>query len=823
MPDADVWEAGLNYAMKCGSFSICALACAVFLAVMGASGTAKAAAVVTEHNDNARSGDNLEETVLTPANVNRAQFGKLFRYAVDDQSYSQPLIVPGLTMAADEKVHDVVFITTVNDSVYAFDADSGDANGGNPLWHDNFIPAGGRPPANTDLAAAGACDGDYTDFTGKMGIAGTPVIDTHTATLYVVSRDIDAAGTYEQKLHALDLTSGAEKFGGPVTISGSYNGVKFDPELNNQRIALTEIDGAVYAGWSSHCDLGPYHGWLMAYNALTLAPTAVWADTSGPAGSDGGIWMGGQGLTVDSTGGIDVITGNGSWDGVTNFGQSFVKLSPGLSVLDYFTPSDYSALNNNDVDLGAAGALAIPGTSMIIGGGKQGKVYLLNSHKMGHQGATDDVLQEFQATFPPPGDTGHIHGSPVYFDAGAARFIYLWGENDYLRAFELDGSTLNPTAVATSTMKAPVSGAGMPGGFLSVSANGTSNGILWASTPYTGDANHGSVPGILHAFNASKLSGGSLVELWNSEQDPARDSFGNFAKFTFPTVANGRVYVSTFGDQSNGSGSLEVYGELSGVEQPLTPADPVALAQNGANSVSWAASNAATSYNVFRGTTHAAEAPVPEATHVTGTVYIDSGLVNGATYFYRVAAVNEAGTSTLSTETAAAVPGVAACFGARPAVLPGTLPAADYDTGGSNVGYAAATSGANPGGQYRTDGVGIEACQDVRAGYNVGWTGPGQWLRYTVNVRSAGTYTVGFRVAARNAVADAFSLLSGGTNLTGPVAVPATGSFQIWTTVHETVTLAAGPQAIELSEDAGGWNLHWISFSRDNSRRSPKS
>ena len=521
--------------------------------------------VWTEHNDNARTGQYLTETTLNPTNVNQTQFGKVFAYNLDDQSYGQPLYVPGLTMAIDGAVHNVVFVTTVNNSVYAFDADSGAANGGAPLWHANLTPTGARAPNIQDADNEGACGGGYNDFAGQYGIVGTPVIDMTTQTLYVVARTVEN-GNFLQKLHALSLTNGAEYSGGPVTITGTYSGTTFDPALNNQRPALALVNGIIYIAWSSHCDNGGYHGYLMGYNATTLAQTAAWASTNS-GGWGAGIWQGGQGVTVDASNNLYLMTGNGTWDGNGNYGESFVKLSSSLSLLDYFTPSNYNDLNNADDDLGSAGCLGIPGTTLIVGGGKRGVVYLLDTANLSHEHASDAVVQEFQGTFPQGGNSGHIHGGPIYFNSNNGQFIYLWGENDYLHAYQFtkgaasNQGSINSTASASSTMTAPVTNAGMPGGFLSLSANGKANGIIWALTPYDGNANQGTVHGILHAFDAQTFNGTVLTELWNSEQVANRDTVGNYAKFTYPTVANGRVYVSTFGSTYSGSGQLVVYGE----------------------------------------------------------------------------------------------------------------------------------------------------------------------------------------------------------------------------------------------------------------------
>ena len=469
-------------------------------------------AVVTQHNDNSRTGANTQETSLAPANVNSSQFGKLFTHTLDDQTYSQPLYVPHLTMSVDGQMHNVVFVTTVNNSVYAWDADSNTANGGLPLWHLNLTPSGARPPNITDMSAIGACGYNYHDFAGNIGIVGTPVIDATNNVIYLVARTVES-GAFIQRLHALDIRSGAEILGGPVLITGAYDGATFTPfsaspspgQLQNQRSALTLANGVLYINWSSHCDYGKYHGWVMGYNASNLTQITAWNDS--PTGSQAGIWQGGQGATVDGAGNLYFLTGNGTWDGTVNFGESALKLVPGatgaLSVGSYFTPWNYLQLNNYDNDLGSAGAVLIPGTRLLAGGGKLGMLYVMDTDAMGGitTGAPDNVVQEFQATFiHNGGSTLHIHGGPVFFTAPTAQYVYLWGENDFLRAYQYSnpagaypvggggpapsGPLFNSTAAAQSTVLVPQVGTGMPGGFLSTSSNGTANGIVWALTPH---------------------------------------------------------------------------------------------------------------------------------------------------------------------------------------------------------------------------------------------------------------------------------------------------------------------------------------------------
>ena len=519
--------------------------------------------VWTQHNNNARTGSNTREKVLSTQNVNAQQFGKLFSYPLDDESYSQPLYVPGLKMSADHQKHNVVFVATVNDTVYAWDADRLETNGGKPLWSRSLIPAGARPPNVLDLNKIGVCDGEYHDFAGNFGIVGTPVIDVHSKTIYVVARTVEANGGFAQRLHALDIASGEEKFHGPALITATYEGIAFNPQLQNQRAALALVKDVVYIAWASHCDFGgrnglpDYHGWVMGYKATDLSQVSAWNDTAAKGGAEGGIWQAGQGITADRAGNLYITSGNGSWDGEKNFGSSIVKLSihqQRVEVASFFTPWNYLQLNSEDLDVGAAGLLLIPGTKRILAASKQGFLYLMDANNLGgnRAAAPDAVIQEFQATFP-IAKGGHIHGSPVYLKTASGEYVYVWGESDFLRVFEYRkaNAALNATPVALSSMRAPQVQTGMPGGFLSVSSDGTSNGIIWALTPFACNANDHVQAGILYAFDASHFRGSGttrmLAELWDSRQNAERDDVGYFAKFTYPTVVNGKVYVSSWG------------------------------------------------------------------------------------------------------------------------------------------------------------------------------------------------------------------------------------------------------------------------------------
>jgi hypothetical protein len=539
----------------------------------GAAGDAKAdssqparpthVSVLTQHNDTARTGANLGETVLTTANVNVAQFGKLFCRSVDDEIYTQPLVAAGVHVAGG--VRDVVYVATMNDTVYAFDAN--DAAASAPLWSTSFLGPGVVPVKTTDMT--GACGGRYVDISANIGILGTPVIDPSNNTMYLVARTKEGGTQFVQKLHALDITDGSERPGSPTTIVASVPGtgeggttINFDPMKQNQRSGLLLAGGVLYIAWSSHCDWGPYHGWLLAYDAQTLQQIAAYNST--PDGQQGGIWMSGEGPATDSSGSIYLVTGNGTVGTAAdpaadrNRSQSFLRLTrsgSSFTVASFFTPHDYQALNGADLDLGSGGALLVPGTNLIVAGGKGSKLYAVDRTTMSglHVGLTEDPSVQAIAL-----KAKHLHGSPVYWNGPAGPLVYTWAEYDHLKAFHLGAaSQLDPIPVALSPNPAPN---GMPGGMLSISANGAAEGtgILWAYLPEMGDANHAVVPGELHAFDAANVS----IELWNTAQNPGRDSTGNFGKFASPTVANGRVYVSTF------SKAVCVYGLLSGV-QPL--------------------------------------------------------------------------------------------------------------------------------------------------------------------------------------------------------------------------------------------------------------
>jgi hypothetical protein len=502
--------------------------------------------VTTQHNDNARTGQNLSETILTPANVNVNKFGQLFSQTLDGYVYAQPLYVPNLSIP-NLGNHNVVYVATEHDSVYAFDADSNIS----VLWQVSFINAA------KGITTVSSNDAGCSDLVPEIGISGTPAIDTTTGTLYVVS-NTKQNGKFFQQLHALDITSGAEKFGGPVLINakvkgtgdGSVNGyVHFDPLKNNQRPGLLLQNGSVYISWASHCDIGPYHGWVMSYNSQTLKQNGVWNST--PNAGLGGFWSGGAGIAADSSSNLFIASGNGMFDvntGGRDYGDSIIKLAPPTNdrfkAVDYFTPFDQGSLYNGDVDLGSGGVLLLPDQAgtyphLLVESGKEGTIYLVSRDNMGHYNPNNNnqIVQSLNTTI------GGVWGMPAWWNNN----VYFGGSYDFMKVFSFTPSTellsTNPTSESATYYN-------YPGPTPSISANGTTNGIVW-TLQTDGSGPNGAA--ILHAYDATNLA----TELYNSTQNAGRDTPGGAVKFTLPTIANGKVYVPAVQQ-------LNVYGILPG-------------------------------------------------------------------------------------------------------------------------------------------------------------------------------------------------------------------------------------------------------------------
>jgi len=565
--------------------------------------------VLMQHNNPARTGTNLKEAILTPANVNEKQFGMLFKRVVDDQLYTQPLLATSVKIGGGW--HDVVYVTTVNNSVYAFDAN--DPSAVEPFWHVNF-----GTPANVYDADFGC-----TDINGSMGIVGTPVISSDKSTMYVVSLT-KAGGKFVQRLHALDIATGADLPNSPTIIEAP----DFDPLLQNQRPALLLSAGNVYIGYSSHCDKGPYHGFLLGYSATSLKQIGV-VNTS-PGGEGASIWQSGQAPAVDDHGNIYFVTGNGSWNGTTQFSESFIKLDPHMRIVDWFTPTNHFQLDKDDNDLDSSGATLIPGKHLVLGGGKEGVLYLIDTNHFGHLG-DKHALQRFQIT------SSHLHSIVYWKSAAKGELLYLWGQRDKARVYRFNNNKLDETPF----MSRPEANEGHPGAMLSLSANGDKDGILWAAIHATGDSWDESRPGVLHAYDADDIN----KELWSSLQNSARDDCDNYSKMAPPTVVNGKVYLASFGTRNVGTGQMCVYGLLPAGTSPTAPDNVQASIRKQFVSVTWRPVPGAETYIV--------ESNQGSALHkigsgLTRSSFDDPVTIEG-TIEYTVIAVNSNGQSVRST------------------------------------------------------------------------------------------------------------------------------------------------------------------------------
>lgn len=536
-------------------------------------------AVLNRGYDLSGQGATLSETRLHTGNVNSNSFGKLFTRRVEGQIYAQPLYVPQLTIPG-KGTRNVVFVATQRNNVYALDADSPTAS--TPLWQSNLGPHA----TSAEGEFGERYNGGYKDIQPYVGITGTPVIDRSTNTLYVVPFIKRASMQYEHRLVALDLLTGAQKQSVKIegAIAGSGNDgdnpgngtVTFNSRKHLQRSALVLHDGLVLISFAGYADTDPYHGWIFGYNAQTLARTVLFCTTpdedtnSQPSDSndgEGGIWMGGSPLSVDASGDLYVVTANGNFDaqnGGRNYGSSLLRLRRAggtLAVQSWFTPYNYLVLNQNDTDVGTTGMLLLPevtpGKRLALTGSKEGRIFVVDRATMGGWQADSDsqIVQNFKVN---PSTNKPIQGTIVYWNgAGVGPRIFVWPVADSLKAFSFNGTSFNTTPAATGS-QATVD---WPGGVLSLSANGSaaSSGIVWASHGLTGSANTTTRPGMLRAFRAT-----DLVEIWNSQQNIARDTVGNFAKFNPPMVANGKVYMSSFADNAGTvPDELVVYGLLN--------------------------------------------------------------------------------------------------------------------------------------------------------------------------------------------------------------------------------------------------------------------
>jgi len=677
-------------------FEVCAhlpfrLAAVVWLAVslsLISAPVVDAADVLTYHNDIGRTGQNLNEPTLTPSNVKSSTFGRLFTISVDGKVDAQPLYVSSVAISG-QGTHNLLIAATEHGSVYAFDADTG-----SQIWKVSTLKSG---ESTSD-------DRGCSQVTPEIGVTATPAIDRTrgpNGAIYLVAMSKDGSGNYFQRLHALDLTTGAELFGGPTTVQATYPGtgdnssngiVTFDAKQYKERPGLLLLNGLVYTAWGSHCDAQPYTGWVMGYDAGTLAQTTVLNVV--PNGGEGGIWMAGAGIASDSSGNIYVLDGNGDFDTTLssngfpangNFGNAFLKISTsgGLGVADYFEMNNEAQENGSDTDLGSGGALVLPDQTdntgkawhLAVGAGKDGNLYLVNRDSMGQFTSNNgNIYQELAGALP-----GGIWAMPAYFNGR----IYYGPVGSPIFAFQFSNAKLLTSATAQTS-----NSFGYPGAIPSISANNTSNGIVWAAESTN--------PAVLHAYDA-----GTLLELYNSNQAASsRDHFGAGNKFIAPMITNGKVYVGT-------TSSVGVFGLLTPPPSPPTSlsagsvgggiqscdvnndgnvnVQDVQLAINmdlgllsctlnidGAGtcnviavqriinadlgqpcvtgpgvtahsvSLSWTASTSpnVAGYNVYRGTTAAGPYTKVNSTVVAGTTYTDATAQPSQTYYYVLTAVD---------------------------------------------------------------------------------------------------------------------------------------------------------------------------------------
>lgn len=586
-------------------------------------------AVTTYKQDNNHSGDQTNETILNTSNVNANNFGKQVSYSVDGQIYAQPLYVPNLTIGGT--AHNVVFVATENDSVYAFDADQTSAVA--PLWHTNYLSSKIISPTNLDV--------NCNDMKPLNGLSGTPVIDTSTNTMYVVvlTEDITNAqpGTFTYKLHAIDITTGQDKTGSPVTIKASVPGtgvggngstVTFDPAHQRQRAGLLFSQGKVYVGFGSICDNNPYHGWIMSYSYDGTAFQQLHVFNSTPNGTRGGYWGGGGALTADSAGNIYGVSGNGSFNGTSDFGDSFIKLSPDLKELDYFSPFNQVCLDQEDADLGSGGPLLIPGQNRMIGAGKEGRIYVVDTNNMGkytnpfsgttfcqnQQGSTtiDKIVQEL-----PSRTINGLFTSGAYFQtASGQQFVYYAGSNDAMKAFAFSGGMLSssPFSVGADTYS-------FTGGNPTVSSNNgaAGTGIVWALAPQPRAAD-GSQTAVLFAYDAL-----TMTKIYSTQMNASRDDLGSYVKFSAPTVANGEVFVGT-------QSSLVIYGLIPGSSSGTPTGSPTPTGTPNPNGYN----NVGVSYDNHTATGHFDKyGNSYSASTLTNVGILQNGLVTGAGFLFR--------------------------------------------------------------------------------------------------------------------------------------------------------------------------------------------
>ncbi len=560
-----LWITGLTYLVS--MFSVPRLA---------------AQGVLTWHNDAARTGQNLTETLLSPSNVNSTSFGLLFTLPVDGKVDAQPLYVPTVTISGVP--HNVLYVATENDTVYAFDADTM----GSPLWSKSVLLSG----------ETAADDRGCNDITPTVGILATPAIDLSSGphgTIYVAAISKDGSGNYHQRLHALDITTGTEQSGWPITVQANYPGngpnssggvLTFDPQQYNERAALLISNGVIYTSWASHCDSDPYNGWIIGYKETTQAQVVLNLTPNGTSPQRGAIWMAGAGPAADAGGNLYLLMANGTFDTTLNvngfpsagdYGNAFLNLSTstGLAVADYFTMDSTITESADDLDLGSGGGMLLPVLNdamgnpheLVVGAGKDGVAYVVDSNNMGKFNMNSNaVYQEF-------GLSNQVFSSPAWFN----NTLFYGPIGSPISAYAFSGGSFNISSPPSSShsfgINCPNTGA-TP----SISANGSANGIVWASdTPCDGSQNHQAA--VLYAFDPTTMN-----ELYDSTQNTS-ENFGTGITFATPTVANGKVYVGTNTD-------VAVFGLLTcsyNSNQTVTSATTFTISVTAGTGCSWSA------------------------------------------------------------------------------------------------------------------------------------------------------------------------------------------------------------------------------------------
>ncbi|KAK3938602.1 hypothetical protein QBC46DRAFT_317427 [Diplogelasinospora grovesii] len=518
--------------------------------------------ILTQHQDNLRSGNNPNEKTLTTHNVTAAMFGKLREFAVDGSVYAQPLVACNVTLPGQTQPTNVLYVATMHNSVYGFDVTS--LTGGKQLWHRKLgdpiqLPNPQVGPYNGSTAPPA-----YKDIAWEVGIVSTPVIDTAAGVIFVVSTNQDQNNNITHTLWKLGLDGSI--LAATTPLSATYGTKTFVSNLQLQRAGLALANGLVYLAFAAYGDRAPWQGWVLGYDASTLVQKAVFCTQPNQEYDAAGIWQAGQAPAVDEQGNLYFMTGNAEGKNDANgtnptkneFGCSVLKLSPTLQVVDYFCPFDANDMSRVDDDLGSGGILLIPGTNLVTGGGKRSALYLMDRSNLGkYSTSTDNVLQKFYVYEPniDPQGTGthHIHGSPVYYQGPNGVTLFCWPENMEMKQMSLTlpgGSTSLAITARSNVMDPdtfPGGTAGMPGGFMTVACNGNpakaGTGVLWVNHPYQGDANQSVRPGVLRAFDPENVA----TELWSSRNNYARDDSGNFAKFCAPTVSNGFVFQPSMG------------------------------------------------------------------------------------------------------------------------------------------------------------------------------------------------------------------------------------------------------------------------------------